>query len=137
VIRRRLAFFLSLAGACGIALLVAANCGTVPPTPSPGPAPVADAASGDLFTGQIYDCHAVQLTSRANAVAPVGDCLDGTATASCLVNLTVVFDAATVACVTRDLGAGANAAALAGDTSYRARADAASAWIINHQLGYR
>ena len=51
----------------------------------------------------------------------------------------VSFDAATVACVARDLGASANAAVLSGVASNTdiATARNARAWIVDHHLGYK
>ena len=107
----------------------------LPPSP-PGP-PAADAGPADVFTGQIFNCHAVPLSERGNAVAPVGDCLASGYTPECLVDLTVTFAPATVACLARDLGSSANAAMLAGDPSQKSKADNARSWITNHNLGYK
>ena len=111
-------------------------CGTFPP-PVPTPPPVVDAGPADVFTGQIFDCHAVPLGERGNALAPVGDCLASGYTSECLVDLVVTFAPATVACLARDLGAAANAAVLAGDATQLPKADNARAWVTAHALGYK
>jgi hypothetical protein len=112
-------------------------CGTFPP-PVPTP-PVADAGPSDVFTGQIFDCHAVPLGERGDALAPVDGCLASGYTAECLVDLTIKYPFAlpTVACLARDLGASANASVLAGDPTQQSKADNARAWIASHALGYK
>ena len=119
-------------------LLCLAGCPQpLPPTP-PGPTPVVDAGPVDQFSNGVYDCRALIVASqRASAAEPVGVCLaNGSA---CLVDLLVSFDAATVACVARDLGASANAAVLSGVASNTdiATARNARAWIVDHHLGYK
>jgi hypothetical protein len=118
-------------------LAALAICGCVQPLPPAPPGPPAVDAAADVFTGQIFDCHAVPLSERGNAVAPVGDCLASGYTPECLVDLVVTFAPATVACLARDLGSSANASVLAGDPSQKPKADNARAWIVAHNLGYK
>ena len=122
--------------------MLALGCPKPTPTPTP-PAPIADALPvdapspiSDLFTGRIFDCHGIAVAKeRAAAVVPVQACLQ-TPPGVCLVGLVGMFDAATVACVTRDLGATANADVLAGEVSALPIANNVRAWILAEHLGY-
>jgi len=128
------AFAIALLGMLA-ALLICGCVQPLPPAP-PGP-PAADASPADVFTGQVFDCHAVLVGERGNAVAPVGDCLISGYTAECLVDLVVTFAPSTIACLARDLGSSANAAVLAGDPTQKPKADNARSWITSHALGYK
>ena len=118
--------------------MVCSGCPQPLPHPVPGPAPVSDAAR-DLFTGQVFDCHGVLVVKeRANSLGPVGDCIVSDRFPGCLTGLTTSFAVATVACVARDLGAGANAAVLSGTgtTNDAMTANNVRSWILAEHLGY-
>ena len=126
----RLLFFVS----------VLACVGCPKPTPVPVPPTPADAPVADIFTGQVFDCHGpLVVRERADSLAPVGDCLISSKFPSCLTGLTVSFSVATVACVARDLGAGANAAVLSGTAGGNDATMATNVrkWILAEQLGYK
>lgn len=113
----------------------------------PGPA-VADAGQPpDRFTGKTINCRLpVVAAERDDAMGDARSCLlmgDGTDAANppvyaCLVNKTSQYHPESVACVTRDLGARANAAYLAGSTDPNDKivANEVRAWIQDHKLGF-
>ena len=106
--------------------------------PTPPPIPVVDAAPPpDQFTGQIYDCHGLDLGQREDAKLATKACLMASGYVECM--LAEPYPITTVACVARDVGAEANAAVLAGagtDTD-QTIANNARAFIAGHKLGYK
>ena len=124
-----------------LAFLVCLACTGCPkPTPVPVPPTPVDAPLADIFTGQVFDCHGPLVArDRADSIGPVGDCLTSSKFPSCLTGLTVSFSVATVACVARDLGAGANAAVLSGTAGSgdATTANNVRSWIVAEQLGYK
>ena len=109
------------------------GCTPVQPQPiPPGPA--------DIFQGATFNCHLpIVATERESAQPDVTNCLVGAGATDCLVGQAKQYNPATVACLTRDIGANANAAVLAGskDPNDELVADQARNFIVQHQLGYR
>jgi len=123
----------------GLALTLAA-CASVSPVPTPGTDAGAADVPTNIFTGQVFDCHqAVVANERGDASLGVSACLGQQDATSCLVGLTATYQAATVACLARDLGADANAAALVNpdDTGRATVAGAARSFITSCRVDYR
>ena len=109
--------------------------------PPPQPIP------GDAFTNRTFDCRAlVVAVEREGAKGDVWACLLGQAPGSCpaepgacLQCEAAQYNASTVACLARDIGADCNVAVLAGsaDPADKACANAARRLITSWNLGYR
>lgn len=139
----------SLAGLAFLGLLFALGpaCATWP-TPVPNAdAGQVDAPAPSVFTGQVFDCREpVVAVERESARIEVGACLRGEAPGTCpaepiacLACEARQYNPTTVACVARDMGADANAEALANpaDAVAKAMADAARSFVLTENLGYR
>lgn len=128
-------------------VLLALSCAHTSPTPT-----AADAGINDLFTGVVFDCHLdIVKVERDGAKPDIARCLQIAGTeettienmarmaSECLVNQAGQYNPATVACLSRDLGADANASVLAGSNIVvdKTMADNARAFINLHQLGYK
>lgn len=126
----------------GMLALLAAVPGCAQPTPRPT---VADAGPSDLFTGQIFNCRLpVVAVERDHAMIDVKRCLLGQDRSypqppACLIDQAGQYKPDTVVCVTRDMGAAANAAVLAGSTDPDDAliANAARDFIRSERVGLR
>jgi hypothetical protein len=134
---------ISLAGC--LACLAWAACPGPQPIPTPI-GPVADAAAADaplpipLFDHKVFDCHQDVVKTEYQAARPdVKKCLSLPGAPDCLVALVGPYNAATAACLARDLGGDANASVLAGssDPVDVLVAAAARTFINNQTVGYR
>ena len=111
----------------------AAKC-TLHPTP---PSAIDAAPAPDPFTGQIYDCHGLDLVQREDAKLATKACLMASGYVDCM--LAEPYPRTMVACVARDVGTEANAAVLsgAGTDTDKAIANNARGFISSHNLGYK
>lgn len=129
----------AIAGLFGLGLMLG-SCAQ--PTPRPT---AFDAGPSDLFTAKIFNCRLdVVAIERDSAVVDVGRCLlghdrDYPDPPACLVHQAGQYKPDTVVCVTRDMGAAANAAVLAGSTDPddATIANVVRDWIRSERMGLR
>lgn len=134
-----------------IALLALAHFLSLSACPGPQPVPtpigpVADASPVDAplpipaFDHKVFDCRADVVKAEYQVAKPaIKTCLSSSSAPDCLAGKVGTYDAATVSCLARDLGADANAAMLVGSTdpADALAASAARIFINSQHLGYR